>query len=147
MGYAGNVSGRLSNLRGGGGGPSFQSNLQVNGLALNANITPVAGNPNDKVIQSWVSGDITFGKRDGTDVTSFTTSGVSFGLDTEISQSLIAGLAIGYGVDDLKVANLGARNQAKNASLTIYANYAARPSTFIDIMAGYGRSSIDTSRF
>jgi uncharacterized protein with beta-barrel porin domain len=141
-----NIAGRLGNIRSS-SGSTFVSNLQVNGLAVAGNISPVSDEPNNKSIRSWISGDITFGKRDGTDVTSFTTSGLSFGLDTEISQSLIAGLAIGYGRDDTKIGNNGTRNKSQNVSITFYGDYAATPSTFIDVLAGYGRGSVDTSRF
>jgi hypothetical protein len=146
-GQTNNVTDRLSSLHNR-NRSVFSSNVQVNGIAVLGNIDPTADlDPTSAPIRAWVSGAVTFGQSEGSDEQKFTTSALTFGLDSEVSQSLVAGIALGYGNDDTKFGTNGTRNKGQNLSATLYADYAVTPSTFIDVLAGYGRGSIDTARF
>jgi outer membrane autotransporter protein len=130
---------------------TFTNNLQVNGLAVSALITPTADVPSDELgdaeIRGWITGDITLGSRGGLDDLKFTTSGLTFGVDSELSQSLIAGIAFGYGKDDTDFGNNGTGHKAHHFSAAVYADLSLTPASFIDIEAGFSRGSFNIDRF
>jgi outer membrane autotransporter protein len=130
---------------------TFTNNLQVNGLAVSALITPTADVPSDELsdaeIRGWITGDITLGSRGGIDDLKFATSGLTFGVDSELSQSLIAGIAFGYGKDDTDFGNNGTGHKAHHFSAAVYADVSLTPASFIDVEAGFSRGSFNIDRF
>ena len=125
----------------------FTSNVTLNGVPVSGTVNPVADtDPYSTPLHLWASGDVTFGVGGDTS-TNFTTTGFTLGLDHEINQDLTAGIAFGIGADDTKFGTNGTRNQSSNKSVSLYADFAATPSTFFDVIAGYGQGSINANRW
>ncbi|WP_097459084.1 Ig-like domain repeat protein [Mangrovitalea sediminis] len=97
----------------------------------------------------WVGGSVNFGdftQSGGTDH-SFTTSGVTLGIDGKIRDRLQSGLAVGYASDKTIIGSDGTHSNARAVSAALYASYHALPSTFLDAIIGYGNATLSSERY
>ena len=58
-----------------------------------------------------------------------------------------AGIAFGGATDVTKIGTDGTENDSKSISAALYASYKILPSTFVDVIAGYGKATMNTQRF
>ncbi|MDB5534155.1 MAG: hypothetical protein JWO28_2470, partial [Hyphomicrobiales bacterium] len=107
-----------------------------------------SGKKSDVPFHIWMGGSVSFGttQQFGIIDNKFTTAGVTVGVDTKVFEGLKAGVAVGFGTDQTKIGWDGTKTQAHNTNIAFYASYKLMPSTFIDVIAGYGRGSIDSLR-
>jgi hypothetical protein len=98
----------------------------------------------------WASGSVDLGQRKGqtgADRLKFTTAGVSFGVDAQISDSVIMGLGVGYGETDDDIGDDGiTRLQGANYVAALYASWEPLPNVFLDGVAGTGLLHFDSRR-
>jgi outer membrane autotransporter protein len=96
----------------------------------------------------WTAGSVNFGSitpSGGTD-NSFTTPGVTVGIDARLMEHLKAGIALGYASDKTTIGDDGTRSDGKSVSIALYGSYALLPSTFLDVIGGYGHETFDSLR-
>ena len=97
----------------------------------------------------WVGGSATLGRRDrfGAVDGEFHTSGITFGIDGKVRDGLRAGIALGYAKDRTSIGTDPTRSDANGFSASVYASYRVRPSTFLDLIGGFGHASLDSLRY
>ncbi|MDH7795483.1 MULTISPECIES: Ig-like domain repeat protein [unclassified Beijerinckia] len=110
---------------------------------------PAKRKGSDVPFHIWMGGAVSFGTQlqMGVYENKFTTAGVTMGIDTKLFDGLKAGIAVGFGTDQTRIGTDGTRTDARNANIAFYASYKLMSATFIDMIAGYGRGSIDSQRF
>ena len=96
---------------------------------------------------AWVAGLSSFGTMNTPVSARYFTSGFTAGIDTRIRGIADAGIAFGYGQDRSKIGAMGTNNDATNVSLTTYATAQPLAGLFVDGILGYGRLSMDSSRW
>ena len=103
---------------------------------------------NDNPFAIWTGGAVLFGKTNsaGQADRSFTTSGLTAGIDTRFGTDVKAGIAFGFGADRTDIGTGGSRNNFSSTSATLYDSWRVLPQTFIDAQAGYGSGSFGTRR-
>lgn len=98
----------------------------------------------------WTGGAVNFGRsQPGTsgNGTDFTTSGVSFGVDKQFSQSFALGVGVGYGHDNSDVGNHGSRSAVDSYNMAVYASYHPTDAFYTDALIGYQWLSFDARRY
>lgn len=96
----------------------------------------------------WASGNLDYGSMTiNGSANKFKTSGLTLGMDIQIADNLVSGMAIGYGSDDTSIDNNGTRTKSSQGSLSIYGTYKPKDKWFIDGILGYGNISTDNTRF
>lgn len=98
----------------------------------------------------WAGGSVLFGSRDDTDLTdefSYSTDGLSIGIDHRFSEQYTLGIAAGYANSDTEIGDNGSTNEGSGASITLYGSYMPVDNLFIDGMLGYGEIDLDSDRY
>ena len=101
-------------------------------------------------ITVWTGGAVNFGKTqpgssdNGID---FTTSGLSMGVDKRFSDTLAAGVGVGYGHDVSDVGNNGSRSAVDSYNVALYASYRPTTNVYADALLGYQWLSFDARRY
>ena len=97
----------------------------------------------------WGAGNVRLGKRNQTsgEVVDFRTDGASLGFDQRIDQELALGMGLGYARDKSTIGTDGSRNTSNARSIAAYGSYLPSPTTFIDILVGYGALNFNTDRY
>ncbi|MEO8442248.1 MAG: autotransporter domain-containing protein, partial [Betaproteobacteria bacterium] len=98
----------------------------------------------------WVGGDARFGTRDpsgGAGSTSFSTDGVSVGVDRRFSDKLVLGIGLGFARDKSSIGTDGTQSRATGQSGALYGSYQPSQNTFVDALLGYGTMTLDAQRF
>ncbi len=98
----------------------------------------------------WVGGNLHFGTRGATEDTSsqsFKTSGVSAGVDRRFTDTLAAGIGVGYARDKTDLGADGSSIRSSGSSIAAYASYQPTRSTYVDGLIGYGKLDFDSTRF
>jgi len=98
----------------------------------------------------WSGGDLKFGTHEATSDTSsrrFSTSGVSIGLDHQLSTRFTLGLGVGYARDTTDIGADGSKIRSSGSSIAVYGSYLPAPKIFVDGLLGYGVLSHDMDRF
>jgi len=106
------------------------------------------GAPGD--IAFWTGGAVNFGKmQPGTSDNGidFTTSGVSFGADKQVSSKLTLGLGVGYGHDTSDIGQHGSRSSVDSYNFAFYGSYQPTDKTYIDAVIGYQWLQFDARRY
>ena len=143
------------------GGESDQAGLPKDALAYQSTTPGGSGDPTSAVLSGssignqqsayhiWTAGSVTFGtsKLSGSVDNSFTTPGVTIGLDTTFIKGVKAGFAVGYGRDKTLIGSDGTRSEGHQVSGAIYASLRLAPDTFLDMIGGYGSGSFDSRRY
>jgi outer membrane autotransporter protein len=110
--------------------------------------TGAGGSPGD--IAFWTGGAVNFGKmQPGTSDNGidFTTSGVSFGADKQVSSKLTLGLGVGYGHDTSDIGQHGSRSSVDSYNFAFYGSYQPTEKTYIDAVIGYQWLQFDARRY
>jgi hypothetical protein len=100
-------------------------------------------------IAVWVGGGIDFGflrPSTATDRSDFNTAGLTLGADTQVTERLVLGAALGYGRDKTDIGAMGDDSRAQGTSGSVYGTYAPLKSVFVDLTLGYGRLDFDSMR-
>ena len=125
--------------------PATRSDLGQAGLA--GAETP-AGKQAIPAAQLWSSGQIEHSRLNAQDSSNkFSTQGVTFGADHEISPHWIAGAALGLGYDKTNIDDFGSETKSRQLSAIAYTSYQGEAPWFIDALAGYGSLSFDNRRW
>lgn len=98
----------------------------------------------------WTGGALSFGNgntRNGRSSADFTTSGLSMGADTRLSEQLALGAGVGYGHDSSDVGNNGSHSSVDSYSVATYASWRPSRNTYLDGLVGYQWLSLDARRF
>ncbi|MBZ9809916.1 MULTISPECIES: autotransporter domain-containing protein [unclassified Mesorhizobium] len=97
----------------------------------------------------WTTGSVSFGSvtPSGGTENSFSTPGLTAGIDTQVMKHLKAGIAIGYASDKTTIGDDGTRSDGKSISVALYGSYNFLPSTFLDVVGGYGHANFDSERY
>lgn len=101
-------------------------------------------------IAVWTGGALSFGNgnnRNGRSSADFTTSGLSMGADTRISDGVALGAGVGYGHDSSDVGNKGSHSSVDSYSVATYASWRPSRNTYLDGLVGYQWLSLDARRF
>lgn len=101
-------------------------------------------------IAVWTGGALSFGNgnnRNGRSSVDFTTSGLSMGADTRISDGVALGAGVGYGHDSSDVGNKGSHSSVDSYSVATYASWRPSRNTYLDGLVGYQWLSLDARRF
>ncbi|OOW00994.1 IPT/TIG domain/outer membrane autotransporter barrel domain-containing protein [Pseudomonas sp. MF4836] len=78
---------------------------------------------------------------------SFTTLGLSAGIDYRLSPTAIAGVGIGYGNDRSDIGDNKTRSDADAIGIATYLSLNVAPQVFVDGLLGYNRISFDSRRY
>jgi len=157
----GNVANRLVSLQSGAAGNSLSGlRFDINGKIVSASQLPgnvpirggSAGEEGGLLgskLGGWVSGTISIGEKDGTDLDSgldFRTSGLTVGLDYRVNEQFVLGGALGYMSTDSDLDNRGGSIDARGYSLTAYGTYLGTKTFFMDFSLTYGSNAFDQKR-
>jgi hypothetical protein len=96
---------------------------------------------------TWAAGTVNFGSLSEITSNHFTTSGLTFGIDTRLGPTGIIGISTGFGFDDSTIGHDKTSSNNSNYNGTLYASYQLFKSVFIDGLIGYGKSYFNTRRF
>ncbi len=108
------------------------------------------GGANPLGMNMWMEGVVSFGQRDANgnvSGTSFSSSGVTFGLDKALSEKTTIGLGVGYAQNTTIIGTDGSRSQAKGYSLAVYGSYLPSKNTFVEGLLGVGGIDFDNKRY
>lgn len=98
----------------------------------------------------WVEGSVRFGDREKTSDSeglSFTTDGISAGIDRRFTDKLTLGVSIGYAHSNTTIGTDGSKTDSSGSSISLYGSYQPTAYTFVDGMLGYGELRHDSNRF
>ncbi|MBV9558747.1 MAG: putative Ig domain-containing protein [Pseudolabrys sp.] len=98
----------------------------------------------------WTAGSFSIGSMTPNGQTAsnkFLTSGLTAGVDWRLTDTLIAGVAVGYGGDRSDIGTNGTRSDSSSFSGTLYASFRPLDPFFLDASAGYGSLNFDNRRF
>ena len=90
----------------------------------------------------WLAGGVQLGQRKATAQQAgmaFDSDGLTLGLDRRFGASLLAGVALGHGLERSDIGNDGTRSRARAQSLSLYASLQAVPRWHVDASIGRGR--------
>jgi uncharacterized protein with beta-barrel porin domain len=77
----------------------------------------------------------------------FNTGGITAGIDIRPSDSLIVGIAVGYGGDRSDIGNSGSRSDSTSLSGALYACMSLLNPFFLDAAIGYGTLDFNNRRY
>ena len=77
----------------------------------------------------------------------FSTPGVTVGIDTRLLDGLKGGIALGYATDRTTIGSNGTRSDGKSLSVALYASYNPFPNAYLDMIGGYGHATFDSLRY
>jgi len=102
-----------------------------------------------EAIAYWSDGFINNGSTHarGARDNSFTTLGLSAGVDYRLSPTALAGVGIGYGNDRSDIGDNNTRSDADALGLATYLSLNVAPQVFVDGLLGYNRISFDSRRY
>jgi len=98
----------------------------------------------------WTGGAVNFGKlQPGTSDNGidFTTSGLSLGVDKQVTHALALGLGAGYGHDASDIGRHGSHSAVDSYNVAAYGSYQPSESTYVDALVGYQWLQFDARRF
>lgn len=107
-------------------------------------------NVNPAPTKVWMEGVVRFGQRDasgGISGASFSSSGITMGVDKTLSEKTTVGMSLGYAQDTTNIGTDGSRNQSKGYSLALYGSYLPSKSTFVEGLVGIGGMDFDSKRY
>lgn len=98
----------------------------------------------------WIGGGVKFGSRARgarNGGMSFTTDGVSMGVDRRFSQDLALGVGLGYAQDKSEFGTDGTATESRSVTLAAYGSYQPDEHLFLDGVLGYGMLDFHSDRF
>jgi uncharacterized protein YhjY with autotransporter beta-barrel domain len=159
-----NLGTRIAALRAGARGLSFNGfNLQIDEQNLPLEMVARAyrdsarrgggASDDNQLLASrlgvFVTGDISTGKRDETDLESgldFDTAGITIGADYRITNQFILGGAIGFIDTEAELKNNAGDLDTQGHSLSLFGTYYSAQNYFVDFSATYGSNEFDQKR-
>lgn len=93
----------------------------------------------------WAAGSVDYGNL-GIANNSFTTPGITLGVDAKVMKGWIAGLAIGAGMDKTTIGSGAASSKGQFGSLMAYTSAHLVDQIYFDALIGYGLSYFNASR-
>ena len=102
----------------------------------------------DLPIGLWAIGTLDYGAMDGQDGNNeFSSQGITLGVDFQVSESLIMGLALGYGFDKTNIDDFGSQTKSHQTTGSLYGSYQLFPNWHLDGLVGYANTSFDNTRW
>ncbi|NID16463.1 putative Ig domain-containing protein [Luteibacter yeojuensis] len=101
-------------------------------------------------IAFWTGGAVNFGKmQTGTSDNGidFTTSGLSFGADKQVTSQFTLGMGVGYGHDKSDIGQHGSRSSVDSYNVALYGSYQPTRTTYVDAVVGYQWLQFDARRY
>jgi ubiquitin/uncharacterized protein with beta-barrel porin domain len=96
----------------------------------------------------WTSGNFDFGSFDASgNKNKFNSQGTTAGIDYQLRDDSVVGVAFGYGSDTTKIDDMGSQTKSHQTTGSFYASYQPFKDWFIDGLAGYGDVGFDNSRY
>ena len=160
-----NIRTRLTKLRRGGRGVDLSGlNIQTDSGTLNGKLIASAfgdklggaasGDEDTYLLESsrwgvFLNGNILYGDKDKTDNQNgydLDVKGLTFGMDYRITDSTVAGLAIGFADTDLDYRQNGGTMDAESQFITAYGSYYDDKNYYIDVSITRGNSDYDMLR-
>jgi uncharacterized protein with beta-barrel porin domain len=159
-----NLGTRIAALRAGARGLSFNGlDLQLDGQTLPVemiakhyrNTTRRGGGASDdnpllaSRLGVFVTGDISTGKRDETDLESgldFDTAGITIGADYRITHEFILGAALGFVNTEAELNDNAGDLDTQGYSLSLFGTYYSPQNYFIDFSVTFGANDFDQKR-
>lgn len=158
-----NIGARLAALRAGGAG------ISTKGLALHSNGRTLPGEAFEALFAAaatgggasadppqeisrlgvFINGSISFGDKDGSDQEGgfdFDSQGVTAGVDYRFTDSLLFGVAFGVAFSDVENDGGAGTTDVTGYTVSVYGNHYVTENFFIDGMASFTWSSIDSQR-
>ncbi|MET0068538.1 MAG: choice-of-anchor D domain-containing protein [Candidatus Thiodiazotropha sp.] len=160
----GNLGTRIAALRAGARGLSFRGlDLRIDDQTLPIELIAKAyedatrrgggASADNQLLASrlgvFVTGDITTGERDETDLESgleFDTVGITIGADYRITNQFILGGAVGFVDTETELENDAGDLDTQGVSLSLFGTYYSPQNYFVDFSATYGSNSFDQKR-
>ncbi len=108
-----------------------------------------AGECTEQAVAFWTDGFVNTGsnKARGAKDNSFTTFGLSAGMDYRLSPNAVIGIGIGYGNDRTDIGEHDSRSEGDALGLAVYLSANPLSGVYIDALLGYNRISFDSRRF
>ncbi|WP_333825200.1 autotransporter family protein, partial [Pinisolibacter sp.] len=103
----------------------------------------------DRAFSFWTAGALTIGNVSSNQRTTgntFSTSGVTAGVDYRFDPRLTVGVGVGYGRIATDIGTEGSRTVADQYAAAIYASYRPTRTMFVDGVAGFGRIDYTSAR-
>lgn len=108
-----------------------------------------AGECTEEALAFWTDGFINSGSNQarGAKDNSFTTFGLSAGMDYRLSPRTVVGLGIGYGNDRTDIGEHDSRSEGDALGLAAYLSPNPLSEVYIDALLGYNRIGFDSRRY
>ncbi|MFV3406247.1 autotransporter domain-containing protein [Pseudomonas sp. NY15463] len=107
------------------------------------------GECREEALAFWTDGFVNTGsnRTRGTKDNSFTTYGLSAGMDYRLSPRTVVGVGFGYGNDRADIGEHDTRNEGDALGLAAYLSVNPLSEVYIDALLGYNRISFDSRRY
>lgn len=133
-------------------GDGYAALALTDGLPTDISVTNQQDQPIDvnerlfgeKQFGLWVSGLLDYGSLSSHD---FRSSGITIGLDYQLTPHVILGTAIGYGWGFSRLDSAGSKVDSSQATGTIYGVYKYDSDWFADALIGYGDLKLNNHRY
>ncbi|WP_422403825.1 putative Ig domain-containing protein [Pseudomonas sp. GZD-209] len=108
-----------------------------------------SGECREEALAFWTDGFVNTGsnRARGADDNSFTTYGLSAGMDYRLSPRAVVGFGIGYGNDRTDVGEHDSRSEGDALGLAAYLSVNPLSEVYIDALLGYNRIRFDARRY
>ncbi|MFF7110596.1 putative Ig domain-containing protein [Pseudomonas sichuanensis] len=108
-----------------------------------------SGECREEALAFWTDGFVNTGsnRARGADDNSFTTYGLSAGMDYRLSPRTVVGFGIGYGNDRTDVGEHDSRSEGDALGLAAYLSVNPLSEVYIDALLGYNRIRFDARRY
>ncbi|PWU31013.1 IPT/TIG domain/outer membrane autotransporter barrel domain-containing protein [Pseudomonas sp. RW407] len=108
-----------------------------------------AGECSEEALAFWTDGFINSGSNQarGAKDNSFTTFGLSAGMDYRLSPRTVVGLGVGYGNDRTDIGEHDSRSEGDALGLAAYLSANPLSEVYIDALLGYNRIRFDSRRY
>lgn len=120
--------------------------MAKNAAAKKVVVDPKLAKPDYRV---WTEGSIIYGEQtaSGSEDSSFHTSGLAAGIDTQVLDSVKAGLAVSLVKEKTTIGTGGSYNNGTAVAASLYASWKVDKDVFIDGQAGYGNLDYAINRY
>ncbi|MCM0755717.1 autotransporter domain-containing protein [Desulfovibrio aminophilus] len=97
-------------------------------------------------LSAWTGGAISIGSSTDSD-TSFTTSGVSAGMDFRVNDQLLLGMGVGYGHEYATIGDDGSKSTGDSYGVMFYGSFLPLEGFFLDGLVGVNHLDFDIRRY
>lgn len=134
--------------QGGSGNAGPFADRTLNEMAKKAAAKKVVANPKlaKPDYRVWTEGAVVNGSQSASDST-FRTSGLAAGIDTQIMDRVKAGFAVSLSKDKAKFGTDGSYSDGTSVTGSLYASWKVEKDIFIDAFVGYGKLDYAINRY